>query len=603
MGRKRAENIRNLAIIAHVDHGKTTLVDAMLWQSEVFRSARGPEECGIDSIGLEREKAITAMAKVTSLDFRGTRINIVDTPGHADFGGEVERILKMVEGIMLVVDASEGPLPQSRFVLRRALEAGLSPLVVVNKIDHPAAGPEMVLRELSALFEDLDAEGRRVDFPVVYTNALKGCCRTEPDGQDRTLLPLFEAILKNIPPPLHDPEQALQFLVTMFDYDDYLGRLSMGRVFNGRLAKGGEVAHCRLDGSTATRVLTGLFVYDGVRRVEIREAGPGEIISVSGLESAAIGETLSAVERPKPLPPIKVDDPTIAIVLSVNDSPMAGLEGRYTSSSRLRERLWKEILTNASIRINDADSPDAFELAGRDELQLAILIEMMRREGFEFQVGKPRAITRGAGERLQEPMESLAVDCPEEYVGIVKEKAGGRRARMTTMVNHGSGRVRLEFRIPSRGLIGFRTEFLRDTRGTGIMDHTFEDYEGWQGGIRHRSTGVLVADRPGRATAHAIEHLQPRGPIFVAPGDQVYEGLIVGENSRPNDLAVNIVKEAKPSAAQHLAARHTVHLIPPRSMGLEQALEFIREDELVEVTPKALRLRKKLLQSGRQSLS
>jgi GTP-binding protein len=603
MARQRRENIRNLAIIAHVDHGKTTLVDAMLWQSELFRSARGSEEWSIDSIDLEREKAITAMAKITSLDFRGTRINIVDTPGHADFGGEVQRSLKMVEGIMLVVDASEGPLPQSRFVLRRALEAGLSPLVVVNKIDHPSAGPERVLRELSALFEDLDADERQIDFPVIYTNALRGSCRKEPDGQDETLLPLFEAILRDIPPPQHDPEEALQLLVTMFDYDDYLGRLSMGRVFNGRLAKGGEVAHCRLDGSTVTRALTGLFVYDGVRRVEIKEAGPGEIISVSGLESAAIGETLSAVERPKALHPIKVDDPTIAIVLSVNDSPMAGLEGKYTSSSRLRERLWKEILTNASIRILDTDSPDAFDLAGRDELQLAILIEMMRREGFEFQVGKPRAITRGTGEELQEPMESLAVDFPEEYVGIVTEKAGGRRGRMTKMVNHGSGRVRLEFHMPSRGLIGFRTEFLRDTRGTGIMDHMFDGFEGWQGEIRHRSTGVLVADRPGRATAHAIEHLQPRGAIFVAPGDQVYEGLIVGENSRSNDLEVNIVKEEKPSAAQHLAAAHTVHLIPPRSMGLEQALEFIREDELVEVTPKALRLRKNLLQSGRQPLS
>lgn len=603
MARQRRENIRNLAIIAHVDHGKTTLVDAMLWQSELFRSARGSEEWSIDAIDLEREKAITAMAKITSLDFRGTRINIVDTPGNADFGGEVQRTLKMVEGIMLVVDASEGPLPQSRFVLRRALEAGLSPLVVVNKIDHPAAAPEKVIRELSALFEDLDADERQIDFPVIYTNALKGSSRKEPDGGDETLLPLFESILEHIPPPQHEPQGALQFLVTMFDYDDYLGRLSMGRVFDGSLAKGGEVAHCRLDGSTTTRALTGLFVYDGVRRIEISNAGPGEIISVSGLESAAIGETLAAVESPEPLPPIKVEDPTIAIVLSVNDSPMAGLEGTYTSSSRLRERLWKEILTNASIRIHDSDSPEGFELAGRDELQLAILIQMMRREGFEFQVGKPRVITSGSGDEKQEPIETLVVDCPQEYVGVVKEKAGGRKGRMTKMVDHGSGRVRLEFRIPSRGLIGFRTEFLRDTRGTGIMDHLFEGHDRWQGEIRRRSTGVLVADRPGRATAHAIEHLQPRGPIFVAPGDQVYEGLIVGENSRSNDLQVNIVKEEKPSAAQHLAAGHTVHLVPPRSMGLEQALEFIRDDELVEVTPKALRLRKKLLQSGRQHLS
>jgi GTP-binding protein len=603
MARQRRENIRNLAIIAHADHGKSTLVDAMLWQSELFRSVGGAEDWNIGSIDFEREKAITAMAKVTSLDFRGTHINIVDTPGHADFGGEVQRTLAMVEGIMLVVDASEGPLPQSRLVLRSALEAGLSPLVVVNKIDHPAAAPEKVLRELSALFEDLEADERQIDFPVVYTNALKGFCRKEPGGDDETMLPLLEAIVANVPAPPHDPDGELQFLVTMFDYDDYLGRMPMGRIFNGRMSMGEEVAHCRLDGSVATRALTGLFAYDGLRRVEIAKAGPGEIVSVSGLESAAIGESLSEVERPRPLPPIKVDDPTIAIVMSVNDSPMAGLEGRYTSGSRLRERLWREILTNASIRINDADSPDSFELAGRDELQLAILIEMMRREGFEFQVGKPRVVTRGAGDDIQEPMESLIVDCPEEYVGIVTEKAGGRKGRMTRMVDHGSGRVRLEFRIPSRGLIGFRTEFLRDTRGAGIMDHLFEDYEGWQGEIRRRSTGVLVADRPGRATAHAIEHLQPRGPIFVAPGDQVYEGLIVGENSRSNDLEVNIVKEAKPSAALQPAARTAMRLNPPRSMGLEQALEFIRDDELVEVTPKALRLRKKLLRSGRQPLS
>jgi GTP-binding protein len=503
----------------------------------------------------------------------------------------------MAEGVMLVVDACEGPLPQSRFVLHRALQQGLAPIVVINKIDRPEADPARALQEVTGMFSDLDASATQLDFPVIYCNALRGTCRKEIDGEDGPLLPLFETILERIPSPTSAQEGALQFLVTMLDYDDYLGRLALGRVFNGELQRGRDVAHCRLDGSVVSCELAGLFGYDGLRRVEIEQAGAGDIVAVTGLESVAIGETISDVNDPAPIPPIKIDLPAIAIELSINDSPMAALEGEYVSGGRLRERLWKELLTNVSISIGDSDSQDAFELAGRDELQLAILIEIMRREGFELQAGRPRIITREAEEGLQEPIELLIVDCPEENVGVVSEKITARKGRMTTMVNHGSGRVRMEWHIPARGLIGFRTEFLNDTRGAGIMEHLFERFDRWQGEIPRRTTGVLIADRPGRATAKAIEHLQPRGIMFIAPGDQVYEGMIVGENSRSNDLDVNIVKEERPATSHHPAGAEAPHLIPPRSMTLEQALEFIRQDELVEVTPRSLRLRKKILQS------
>jgi len=601
MAEKKMEGIRNLAIVANVDHGKTTLIDAMLWQSALFNVEGGAAGWLPGSIDLDREKVVTVMAKNSSLLFRGTRINILDTPGHADFSGELRRVLKMAEGVMLVVDACEGPLPQSRLVLHRALEQGLAPIVVINKIDRPEADPGRALQEVSAMFADLDAGPEQMEFPVLYCNALRGICRTEPEGEDKPLLPLFEAILEGVPPPASDPDGPLQFLVTMLDYDDYLGRLAMGRVFNGELKRGQRVGHCRLDGSVVSCELTGLFGYDGLRRVEIEQAGPGDIISVTGLEAVSIGETLSAVDTPVPLPPITVDEPSIAIQLSINDSPMAGLEGDYVGGGMLRERLWKELLTNVSIRVGDADSQDAFELAGRDELQLVILIEIMRREGFEFQVAMPRIGTRDVAGKLHEPIELLIIDCPEESVSVVAEKIGVRKGRMTTMVNHGSGRVRMEFHIPSRGLIGLRTEFLNDTRGAGIMDHLFERYDVLQGDIPRRSKGVLIADRPGRVTAHAIEHLQPRGTIFVAPGEQVFEGMIVGQNSRSNDLDINIVKEEKPGVAHQPAGARARHLIPPRRMSLEQALEFIREDELVEVTPKSLRLRKRILPSHKRA--
>jgi GTP-binding protein len=591
-------DVRNLAIIAHVDHGKTTLVDAMLWQSGIFRDNEYVVERVMDSIDLEREKGITIMAKNTSIIYRETRINVIDTPGHADFGGEVERTLKMVDGVVLLVDASEGPLPQTRFVLRKGLEAGLAPIVVINKIDRQDARPAQVLDEVYDLFIDLDATEDQLDFPVLYCNARKGLCRREPDGEDQPLIPLFDQILQTIPPPRYDSSSPLQFLVTSLDYDDYLGRLALGRVFNGKLRVGQTVAQCRIDGTTVSCKVSGLFGYEGLRRIEIEEAGPGDICSATGFETVAIGETLSDPERPERLPPIKVDEPTIALVLSVNNSPTSGIDGQHVTARKLRERLFRELLTNVSIRVEETESPDAFRVAGRGELQLAILIEMMRREGYEMLVGKPEILTKEIDGKVLEPMENLVIDCPENFIGVVTEKIGSRRGRMTKMVNHGTGRVRMEFRLPSRGLIGFRTEFLSDTKGTGILNHLFDGYEEWQGEISHRTTGSLVADRPGTATAYAIEHLQPRGTMFVGPGRGVYEGMIVGENSRSDDLNVNITKEKKLTNMRAAGAEQTSRLIPPRSMSLEQALEFITADEVVEVTPKALRLRKKVLQSA-----
>ena len=601
MPQKSRDDVRNLAIIAHVDHGKTTLVDALLWQSGIFRENEYVAERVMDSIDLEREKGITIMAKNTAITFRGTRINVVDTPGHADFGGEVERTLKMVDGVMLLVDASEGPLPQTRFVLRKALESGLAPIVVINKIDRTDARPKEVLNEVYDLFIDLDASEQQLDFPVLYANARRGIVRRTADGPDEPLTPLFEQILETVPPPQYDDLLPLQLLVTTLDYNDYVGRLAIGRIVNGSIRKGGEYAHCRLDGSTARVKVSGLYGYEGLKRVEIDEAGPGDIVAVAGLETVAIGETLSDAETPLALPPITVDEPTIAIVISANDSPLSGLEGSFVTSRKLRERLFKEILTNVSIRVDEAESPDGFRVSGRGELQLAILIEMMRREGYEMSVGKPQIVTREVDGVLSEPVEQLIIDCPEGFVGVVTQKVGSRKGRMTRMVNHGTGRVRMEFTLPSRGLLGFRSEFLTDTRGTGIMNHLFDGYVPWQGEIPHRATGALVSDRPGRATAHAIEHLQERGTMMIAPGDQVYEGMIIGENARANDLDVNITKEKKLTNMRAWGSDDAVRLVPPRTLSLEQALEFIKDDEMVEVTPKAFRLRKKVLAMVRRA--
>ncbi|HEY8020628.1 MAG TPA: translational GTPase TypA [Thermoanaerobaculia bacterium] len=597
---KTRDDVRNLAIIAHVDHGKTTLVDAMLWQSGIFRANEQVAERVLDSIDLEREKGITIMAKNTAVLYRGTRINIVDTPGHADFGGEVERTLKMVDGVLLLVDASEGPLPQTRFVLKKALEAGLPPIVVINKIDRSDARPAEVLDEVFDLFIDLDASEEQLDFPVLYANARAGTCRRTPEGPDEMLVPLFEEILRSVPPPAYDPEASLQFLVTTLGYDDYVGRLAIGRLFNGTVRKSQEVALCRLDGSVVPVKVAILYGYDGLKRVEVQEAGPGDIAAIAGLEEVSIGETLSERERPLALPPLKIDEPTIAMVLSVNDSPFSGRDGRYVTSRKLKERLEREVLGNVSIRLEPTATPEAFKVSGRGELQLAILIEMMRREGYELAAGKPEVLTRTQDGVLQEPMELLTVDCPEEYVGVVTQKMGVRKGRMMRMVNHGSGRVRMEFRVPSRGLIGFRAEFLTDTKGSGIMNHIFDGYDRWQGDIEHRATGALVSDRGGRTTAYAIEHLQPRGTLFVSPGEEVYEGMVVGENARETDMDVNITREKKLTNMRASGSDDTVHLVPPRVMNLEQALEFIREDELVEVTPKAFRLRKRILPANRR---
>ncbi|MBP9143470.1 MAG: translational GTPase TypA [Thermoanaerobaculia bacterium] len=600
MSRSQRTDVRNIAIIAHVDHGKTTLVDAMLWQSGIFRANEAVMERVMDSIDLEREKGITIMAKNTSIIYKGTRINIVDTPGHADFGGEVERTLKMVDGVMLLVDASEGPLPQTRFVLRKAFEANLTPIVVINKIDRPDARINEVVNEVYDLFIDLDASEEQLEFPVLYCNARKGLCRTSPDGEDTLLAPLFEQIVTTVPPPDYDPEMPLQFLITSLAYDDYVGRLAIGRIFSGSVKKAQEVSRIRIDGGVETAKVTVLYGYDGLARTEIAEAGPGDIVAIAGLSEVAIGETLSSVENPQALPQIRVEEPTIAMVFSINNSPMSGREGTHVTSRKLKDRLAKELLTNVAIRVEETDTADAMKVSGRGELQLAILIEMMRREGYELSVGKPEVITRMVDGKLAEPMEQLIVDCPEDFIGVLTQKLGARRGRMTKMVNHGTGRVGIEYRIPSRGLIGFRTEFLTDTKGQGIMNSLFDGWDFWQGDIEHRATGALVSDRPGKVTAYAIEGLQPRGVLFVSPTDEVYEGMIVGEHARGNDLDVNIVKEKKLTNMRASGSDDTVHLVPPRLMNLEQALEFIKEDELVEVTPKAFRLRKRILKANQR---
>jgi len=600
MDNKR-ENIRNIAIIAHVDHGKTTLVDAMLWQSGIFRENQQIAERVMDSIDLEREKGITIMAKNTAVTFGSVHINIVDTPGHADFGGEVERTLKMVDGVMLLVDASEGPMPQTRFVLRKALEAGLPPIVVINKIDRADARPREVLDEIYDLFIDLDASEEQLEFPVLYTDARKGICRIDPEGPDQNLGLLFQEIVRTVSAPPYLPDAPLQFLVTSLDYDDYLGRLAIGRVFQGRIRDKQRAALCRLQGDIIPVEVNAIFGYQGLKRVRIEEAEAGDIIAIAGIADLKIGETISDPNNPMPLPPIKVEEPTIAVLLSVNDSPLAGREGIHVTGRKLRERLERETLTNVSIRIEETGSPESVKVSGRGELQLAVLLEMMRREGFEFLVGRPEVLTRMGGQGLEEPMELLLVDVPEAYIGVVNEKMGMRKGRMMQMVNHGGGRVRMEFRLPSRGLIGFRTEFLTDTRGEGILNHLFDGYDVWQGEIPHRTSGVLVSDRPGKATAYAIEHLQPRGELFVEPGEVVYEGMIVGENSRPHDLDVNITREKKLTNIRSSTGDELIRLIPPRKLSLEQALEFIRDDELIEVTPRSLRLRKKILAANRRN--
>jgi GTP-binding protein len=589
---------RNVAIIAHVDHGKTTLVDGLLRQSGAFRANQQVAERVMDNTDLERERGITILAKNTAVHYNDVLINIVDTPGHADFGGEVERTLSMVDGVMLLVDASEGPLPQTRFVLRKALERGLPPIVVLNKIDRADARPKEVLNEVYDLFIDLDATEDQIEFPVLYANARDGVATTDLANPGDSLRPLFDAIVESVPPPKGDPTTPLQILVANLDSSDYLGRIAIGRVFNGTVKLNGPVSVLKLGGTIEQTKITKLFAFDGLKRVEIDQAAAGDIVCLAGIEGITIGETISDPENHVRIPPIAIDEPTVSMIFGVNTSPMAGRDGQYVTSRNLRDRLDRELLGNVSLRVEDTDSPEQMKVIGRGELQLSILIEMMRREGYEVQVSRPDIVTKEIDGVRVEPVEELIIDVPEDFQGVVIAQTGTRRGVMTKMVNHGSGRVRLEFRIPSRGLIGFRSQFLTDTKGTGIMNTLFAGWEPWHGAIPSRATGALVADRTGMATAYAIFNLQERGEIFVEPQTPVYEGMIVGENSRQNDMDVNVTKEKKQTNMRASTADEAIRLIPPRILSLEQAIEFINDDELVEVTPKTIRLRKRILPSN-----
>jgi GTP-binding protein len=591
---------RNVAIIAHVDHGKTTLVDGLLHQSGTFRSNERVAERAMDNTDLERERGITILAKNTAVHYKDLLINIVDTPGHADFGGEVERTLSMVDGVMLLVDASEGPLPQTRFVLRKALERRLPPIVVINKIDRPDARPQEVLNEIYDLFIDLDATEEQLDFPVLYTNARVGTASRDQDIPGSDLRPLFDAIVDHVPAPRGNPDAPLQILVANLDSSDYLGRIAIGRIFNGRVKIGDPVVVCKLNDLVHETKVTKLYAFDGLKRVEIQQAAAGDIVCLAGIEDITIGETIADAEHRIAIPPVAIDEPTVSMIFGVNTSPMAGRDGQYVTSRQLKDRLDRELVGNVSIRVEPTDTPEQMKVVGRGELQLSILIEMMRREGFEIQVSRPEIVTKEIDGKKMEPVEELVIDVPEDHQGIVIAQVGERRGMMTKMVNNGSGRVRLEFRIPARGLIGFRSQFMTDTKGTGIMNHIFSSWEPWHGAIPSRANGALVADRVGVATAYAIFNLQERGEIFIDPGIQVYEGMVVGENARPSDMDVNVTKEKKQTNMRASSADEAIRLIPPRKLGLEQAVEFINDDELVEVTPVSIRLRKKILTANQR---
>ena len=593
-------SIRNIAIIAHVDHGKTTLVDAMLRQSGIFRENQEVVKRVMDSNELERERGITILAKNTAIIYRGAKINIVDTPGHSDFGGEVERALRMVDGVLVLVDASEGPLPQTRYVLQKALAAKLPPIMVLNKIDRPDARPAAVLDEIYDLLIDLDATEDQLDFPILYTNAKTGVAHRAMGDGSTTLEPLFEEIITSIPPPSGDPEAVLQVQVTNLDYSDFLGRIAIARVFEGTLKRGSEVAIAKRSGRIESAKITKLFTFRGLERDEADEVSAGDIVAIAGVEDIQIGESITDLEHPAPLEPLTIDDPTLAMVFTINTSPFAGREGTFVTSRDLRARLEKELLTNVSLRVEDTSSTDAFRVLGRGELQLAILIETMRREGYELMVGKPEIVVRNENGRRLEPLESLVIDCPENFIGIVLESVGSRRGEMKKMVNHHSGRVRMEFTIPSRGLIGLRGQLLTDTRGTALIHSILEGWTDYAGDMAMRPTGALVADRSGTSTAYAIWGIQERGEMMIGPGVEVYEGMIVGENSREEDMNVNITKEKKLTNMRSSTADEAIRLIPPRDMTLEKAVEFIADDEYVEVTPRSIRLRKKVLDSKKR---
>ncbi|MBV8950522.1 MAG: translational GTPase TypA [Actinobacteria bacterium] len=591
-------DLRNVAIVAHVDHGKTTLVDAMLWQTGAFRANQAVAERVLDSNDLEREKGITILAKNTAVRYGGVKINIVDTPGHADFGGEVERALTMVDGILLLVDASEGPLPQTRFVLRKALEARLPVILAVNKVDRPDARIAEVVDETYELFLDLDADESQIDFPIVYTNARAGSASLDPDVPGTDLKPLFELLLDRIPAPTYDEHHSLQALVTNLDASPYVGRLAICRVRHGTIAKGQTVAWCRSNGSIERVRVTELYVTEALERVDAAQAGPGEIIAIAGLPDVTIGETLADADDPRPLPVITIDEPSLAMTIGINTSPLAGREGTKLTARVVKNRLDAELVGNVSLRVLSTERPDTWEVQGRGELQLAVLVETMRREGFELTVGKPQVVTRDIDGKRHEPVERVAIDVPEDYLGVVTQLLALRKGRMEQLVNHGTGWVRMEYVVPARGLIGFRTEFLTETRGTGILHHVFDGYEPWMGELRTRRAGSLVADRKGMTTTYALLNLQERGELLVGPGVEVYEGMIVGENARSEEMDVNPTKERKLTNMRSSTAEELVRLTPPRTMSLEQALEFIADDEAVEVTPASVRLRKALLSAS-----
>ena len=594
-------DLRNLAIIAHVDHGKTTLVDAMLWQSGIFREGQVVAERVLDSMDIEREKGITIMAKNCAIDFNGIRYNIVDTPGHADFGGEVERVLSMVDGVMLLVDASEGPLPQTRFVVGKALERELPFVVVINKIDRSDARPEQVLEEIYDLFIDLDAGEAQLDFPVLYAVAREGRVGSEPAALASTLEPLFHALKQSIPPPSYDSDKPLQMLVSRLEYDNYVGRLSIGRIWNGRLEAKAQTLILGPEGNKVKGEVAALFGYEGLSRYQMEEARGGDIVAVAGLENVEIGDTIADAERPVPLPAITVDEPTIAMNFRINDTPLAGRSGKYLTSRQIRERLLREARNNVAIKVEDTEKADTLRVSGRGSLQLAVLIEQLRREQYELTVGRPQVIMRKEGGKTLEPMENVVVDVPEEFIGAVTQGMGARKGKMTRMINHGKGRARLEFSIPSRGLIGYRNEFLTQTRGTGILTHIFAGWSEWAGELSGRSTGALISDRAGKATSYAVENIQERGILFVAPTEEVYEGMIIGENSREQDMFVNISKEKKLTNIRAAHADISAQLIPPKRFSLEEALEFLREGECLEVTPETFRLRKTELKARKHA--
>ncbi|HEY9430009.1 MAG TPA: translational GTPase TypA [Blastocatellia bacterium] len=589
------DKIRNIAIIAHVDHGKTTLVDAMLKQSGLFRANERVVERVMDSMDLERERGITIMAKNTSVRYGDYKINILDTPGHSDFGGEVERVLTMVDGALLLVDASEGPLPQTRYVLSKALEQKLKPIVVINKIDRQDARATEVVNEVYDLFIDLDADDEQIEFPILYAVSRDGVAKHELDHEGRDLQPLFEEIVRTIPPPRGVEDAPLQMLVANLDYNDYVGRLAIGRIFNGSVAVSDQIAVVGVDGQLRKTKVTQLYSFEGLKQTPIETASAGEIVALAGIEGINIGDTMTSAAEPRPLPRIRVDEPTISMIFSVNTSPFAGREGKFVTSRQIRARLDKETLGNVAIRVEETDSPDSLKVSGRGELQLAILIEQMRREGFELNVGRPQVVTRKIDGETHEPIEMAVIDAPEQFIGVITEAMGRRKGTMTKMINHGHGRVRMEFEIPSRGLIGFRNEFLTETKGTGLLNTLFMRWGRWQGEMEGRGSGSLVADRPGEATSYAIYNLQERGDIFVKPQTPVYAGMIVGENSRDVDLDVNIIREKKLTNMRASTADEALRLVPVRELTLEQAIEYITDDELVEVTPQSIRMRKKTL--------